>query len=280
MPVPFHASYYTLLKAAVKGVSLGKDAICPGQDCGVRGELVFTESRVERSCVFLADNKSAVYKRKPIPLARCGVCHRRFRVLPEEILPRKSYSLPVIEKCCSLYSLGPNGLRKTVDRIKGVHPHFTTLHGWLGGLGERALDRGMKDRSWLQGLPTTAAIVAESAKRLRAGLVRKWQQRPDIPRCKYKSRRRRDQLQACARVFKAASLLFPETKEPLSAWEGWLVGQLHVAAWVFGSRAGSTAIQLPPAPRDRVDFRVRKAKTQRKEKNHGSRSPPGGLLAF
>lgn len=64
-----------------------------------------------------------------------------FAYLPVEILPYKTFGLPVIEAACVHYATLTDGLRKTAQTIPGVAPHFSTLHGWMGGLGERAMNK-------------------------------------------------------------------------------------------------------------------------------------------
>ena len=288
MPVPFPDFYDSLCQSAMQGKSLGKDAICPNPRCCARGKLVFTNSWVDRGVVWPKGKRGAKFKRNLIPLAQCHVCGGRFRVLSQEILPRKTYSLPVIENSCRLYPQSGKGLRKTVNSIKGDRPHFTTLHGWLGGLGVKALDRKkvQKNRSAEQGKKasysgkvwTTAALVAESAKKLKRGVVREWHNQFDIPLWKYKGEKRRDQLEGCARLFSVASYLFPDEPYPLTSWQSWLIKEVHVAGWVFSARSGCTAIQLSTAGQNVIGS-FQKPKLQKKEKNHGSRSPPGGMLA-
>ena len=288
MPVPFPDSYDNLCQSARQDKSLGKDAICPNPQCCARGKLTFTDSWVDRGVVWPKGKRGAKFKWNLIPLARCHVCGGRFRVLPQEILPRKTYSLPVIENSCRSYPQSGKGLRKTVNSIKGNRPHFTTLHGWLGGLGVKALDREKvqknrsakrrKKASYSGKVFTTAALVAESAKKLKGGVVRKWHSQFNIPSWKYKNERRHDQLEACARLFTAASYLFPDEPYPLTSWQSWLIKEVHVAGWVFSARSGCTAIQLSTTGQNVVSS-SQKPKSQKKEKSHGSRSPPGSMLA-
>ena len=285
MPVPFPDFYDNLCRYAEQGKSLGKDFVCPNPQCCARGNLVFTDSWVERGVTWPKGKRRVKFKRNLIPLARCQVCGGRFRVLSQEILPRKTYSLPVIENSCRAYPQSGKGLRKTVNSIQGDRPHFTTLHGWLGGLGVRALDRvkirenrssgKTKKAAYSITSLTAAALVAETGKKLRRGVVREWQHHHDIPSWKYKSQRRRDQLEWCARLFSIASYLFPDEPYPLLSWQGWLIKQLHVAGWVFSGGGVCTAIQLSTLDRNVVDS----SKSRRKEKNHDSRSPPNSMLA-
>ena len=82
--------------------------------------------------------------------------------------------------------------------------------------------------------------------RLQGELRTEWTQpRPVSPR-KHRSRRRRDQLEACTRLFEAAGRLFPQAAYPWSAWEGWLESRFHVTTWGFPARFPCTAIQQQP----------------------------------
>ena len=118
-----------------KVASLLEDFPC--EKCRAK-ELHLTREKVRRAAVTLTGISSIL-----VPLAVCGSCGSRRRVLPIELLPGKSYSVPVIEQFVSTYLSSPRGLRSTVKHTEGSEykPHFTTLHGWCGGLGERVLDQ-------------------------------------------------------------------------------------------------------------------------------------------
>jgi hypothetical protein len=222
----------------------------------------------------------------PVPLCRCTRCRRRWRVLPIEIAPHKSYTRPVIETACAVYTdpdLPTLSLQNTVEGIGANAPHRGTLHGWLGGLGARTLGQLDGVRGWLP----AAALVAESAQRLRDELAGWWTASSSIATTKYRSVARREQLQACVRLFHCCRRLFPRDAYPWCAWEHWLEVHFHVAAWAAPSRLASTAIQHSGARRfkvscapsfmhrsaARVAARVR-AKRQTKGQGHGARSPP------
>jgi hypothetical protein len=166
-----------------------------------------------------------------------------------EFLPRKTYSLPVIEKSCRLYLGSACGLRKAVEKIKGISPHYSTLHGWLGALGERALDRvlpsGKRNTRGQHHQPPTSSIIAETAKRLDPGLVNRWTERkPKIAKSKYQSELRKERLQGCHRLLSTAASLFDPLLYPLSRWNHYLLTYFHVPVWGFMSRGSLTAIQL------------------------------------
>jgi len=283
IPVPFPTSYSTLYKYAVKGESLGKNAICPR--CLVSGQLVFTSSWVDRIIIQKKEGGGREYKRVKVPLASCRNCKARLRVLPREILPYKHFSLLIIEEHCRAYlQQGPDspGLRKAVEGPTDTYPHYTTLYQWTKGIGERVLDRfhpipseAIVSELWFP----ASALVAESAKRINPEIRDQWNDSFDIPSWKYRSSRRHDQLQACARFFGAADLLFPDEPHPLTAWEGKIIEYFNVAGWWFPSDYNCTTFQLSTGDSSPVMYAAT-FKTLKKEMNYGSRSPPNGLVSF
>jgi len=221
----------------------------------------------------------------PVPLCRCSGCKKCFRVLPVEIPPFKSYTRLVIETACATYTAAERpteSLRQTVARLGKGHPHPSAVHGWLGGLGARTL--GRLDRS-PQTVPA-AALITESATRLRNELLPWWTQPCPVSARKYRSQQRGEQLESCARLFATARRLFPQPAYPWSAWEGWLEAHFHVTAWGFPARFLCTAIQqprtrrcgVPYAPSNRPVCRDGGAGTEPKRrtkgKTYGSRDPP------
>jgi hypothetical protein len=234
-----------------------------------------------KRCAQWATAGGIVHRSTPVPECRCMVCKQRMRVLPVEIAPRKSYTRPVIETACSTYAAKSRPtitLRETVSRLGKGAPHPSSLHGWLGAMGARAL--GRLDRHG-QG-PPVAALIAESAKVLSRELPAEWNSRLSelsaysVAPCKYRSPQRREQLEACAWLFDTASRLFPQVAYPWSAWEGWLEAHFHVTAWGFPARFPCTAIQQQ-APRKVVVLCTPSRPTRSrltKGKVHGARGPP------
>jgi hypothetical protein len=235
----------------------------------------------------------------PVPEGRCTVCNRRIRVLPVEIAPRKSYTRPVIETACSAYAgeCHPTiTLRQTVARLGKNAPHFSSLHGWLGAVGARVLGRldlsacGHAQAGRHGQGPPVAALIAESAKVLRPELHTEWNFRlseRSVAPHKWRSRQRRECLEACARLFDTAGRLFPQAAYPWAAWEGWLEARFHVTAWGFPARFRCTAIQhhasrkavVPsapsrPQPACRDGRGAGRESRRTKGKVHGARSPP------
>ena len=245
--------------------------------------MVFTSSLVDR--IFIRKNEvgGRDYKGGKVPLARCLNCKGRIRVLPREILPYKHFSLLIIEEHCRAYlQPGPDspGLRKAVKGPADTYPHYTTLYRWTQGLGERVLDRfhtppseAMASELWFP----SSALVAESAKIINPEVREQWRNSFDIPLWKYHSSRRHDQLQACARLFNAADLLFPNDPFPLNVWEGQIIQNFNVAGWWFPSDYNCTTFQLSTVDSSPVRYAVT-LKTPKKEINYGSRPPPDCLV--
>jgi hypothetical protein len=204
-------------------------------------------------------------------------------VLPCELLPFKSFSLPVIETACDGYAdadpMGP-GLRRTVRGMGPYGPVHSTLWRWLAGLGERALDHGAVHRvPAYRELPPVSSLIAESEKRLGKKLGAVWQQHFQIPWWKYHSEKRREQLEACARVLAAARHLFAEAVHPFSEWHGRLIECLDVAAWAFPTALACTDMQLTPCASGALRS-TPNSKPAKGGRCHEARSPPRSVLAL
>ena len=272
IPVSVPITYDALLQAAVKGKSVGCELACPG--CGLKGSLLYTGGLVERDSYWPASG-GIEDRWTPVPMCCCEACRRRFRVLPVEIPPFKRYTLAVIETGCSAYTdpdLPRLSLEKAVNHMGHGHPHRSALHGWCGGLGERAL--GRLDR--FAGYLPVSALMAETGKSFETHLFDPWEKTAAVAPGKYRSVKRQEQLEACVRVFAAARRLFPESSHALWAWEAWLQKRFHVAAWVFPARFSCTAFQQqgPGGPSVQSAPWITNPREQRKGRNHGARSPP------
>jgi len=251
VPVTFQGNYDTLVEAAGKSKDepIYIKASCLNEKCASTDPLRLKPWFVDRNAVLLSPTGDAIYEKKPVPLSVCEKCKRRFRVLPVEFLPYKTFSLPVIEKTCHLYCISGHGLRKTVEQIPGVSPHYSTLHGWLGGIGERASDKiKIKTDKAITGepsLPPTAALVAETSKKQDLDLIDRWNKTdPPIAFWKYKTLIRKEGLKSCLRLLLIAISLFQDSCSPLTMWEAFLIPSFNVPCWLFPSRALVTPIQL------------------------------------
>ena len=274
MPISYPVPHYKLCQVAKEGVWLGKDAACCL--CGAKGTLYFTKRLVPRNVNWPKGEQICVFERVMVPLAECTSCDGKPRVLPEDIPFFKNYCFPVIEKAARSYCQSDKGLRKTVLELGENVPHFTTLHGWLGGLGERALDR-VKTKS-NSSLPTSV-LIAETAKVLNPGVTDPWRCRVKIPEWKCLSPERRELVEACARLLNTASFLFPGELYPLTAWHEYLSRRLHVQAWSFPCRSDNTDFQLWVDGQTLLTSYMG-SKPQREERDHDPRAPPDSHLAI
>ena len=170
---------------AVKGKNVSAQIFCPS--CKVVGRLVYTSSWAERGSGWSV-GKCVEHRSTPVPLCCCEVCRRRWRVLPIEIAPFKHFTREVIETACTAYSdaqLPDITLRRTVDWLGPGHPHYSTLHGWIGGLGARAL--GLLDKG--EALPVSV-LIAETAKQHDREFPILWAEPCPVAFRKYRSAKR------------------------------------------------------------------------------------------
>jgi len=148
------------------------------------------------------DQAQATHKVILIAMARCRACGHRCRVLPGDVLPHKTYSLPVIELHVAAYLRGDRSLRQVAwQLLPEATPQHTTLHAWSEGLGAYALGR------------TPGEIAgAEPCSALRAEVRRRWPEVaptaiPAIDPRRYRSPGRRERLVAAAALLHAAGLV-------------------------------------------------------------------------
>ena len=195
-------------------------ATCPRLGCGA--VLEWTTSTVERGIALLEADRfgvlTVVHVSGEIGLARCSEtgCARRFRVLPGDVVPRKRYSLPVIERVITAYTSGAQSLRRVVWGVAGerVCAH-TTLHGWTEGLGAYVLGRAAGEI--VGEAPMSRLWVETESRRPELADVRR--QQPFVDPLRYRSEGRHDRLGAVA-VLLRVSPLASGTGHPhsLTAW--------------------------------------------------------------
>jgi hypothetical protein len=115
IPIPFPGTYDTLRQAARKGASVPFDGLC--EECNAKGSFVFTGNSVFRGGIIPSADGNITHHNLQIPLASCDVCARSARVLPQELLPRKTFGWRVIEISFRNYLFSQSGLRKAVVGI-------------------------------------------------------------------------------------------------------------------------------------------------------------------
>jgi len=113
-------------------------------------------------------------------------------------------------------------------------------------LGEKALDRSGQVQTLYP--PTTTAALMETSRRtgVDAGDIF-FRACVKISASKYRSVRRKDQLEAVARLLVAAALLFPDRAEDtLEKWGAFLLCAFHVSVWCFPTAYPQTPMQRAP----------------------------------
>jgi hypothetical protein len=214
-------------------------------------KLFITGKRVARGSVIIDSAEGAVcYRSMVIPLARCVKCKRWARVLPLELLPRKTYGIDVIELGVGRYLGGITSYRETAAGITVVDapsPAHSTLHRWITGLGEKVLDRRPAIRDKYP--PTSSAVMAQSERTLATDVVDPYQNATVLMApSKYRSEHRYDQLAAVARLLLVASMLFSVVRCSLQKWNGLLLPSFFVAVWDFPSGFQGTPMQRVHPP--------------------------------
>lgn len=237
-----YATYGELLKQGTLGPVVA-DRPCPVSGCD--GRLSLTGKSVDRGAVFL-EGRTFAYTRSKVAVARCrggGGKRHWHRVLPAELSHGKTYSVPCVEAVVGERVGRGRSLRRTVGSFVGDVPHFTTLHGWTGGLGRYALMRETPEG----GLPFGALLVKS-----------RWVGLPDVESvfrepvrispALYRCEACRDVLEASARLLRAACAMFPRELFPLATWVSQAAGFDLVPPVRWWSRADGTCIRHRAGP--------------------------------
>lgn len=245
IPVVLSAAYSTYRERLDQG---GFEELLGGVSCpapGCSGTLQLTGRRVDRGAVTVESGR-LVCDTIEIAVACCvgGAKRHWCRVLPSEIQPRKAYSLPAQEAAIASYWQGNGGLRKAISRLAGEAPHFTTLHGWLGGVGRYALGRDTPPDA-----QPMAVVCAESQRRCLPSFETVWNGPIFIDPRRYRSEQRHEELKASKRLTQTAHAVAGETPFPLAEWARLVLTWGVVTTMAWWSRIRETAIQHHAARR-------------------------------
>jgi hypothetical protein len=282
IPITIALTYNTYSSLYSQGLldSYLSETSCPKypHDCCSQGPpiaLELTRSTVDRTVFILEKDDygidTVVEATVKIVLVRCPLCKSRYRLLPADILPRKLYTLPVIELAVSLYNRGDLSLRQVAwAQLYGEHtPVHTTLHGWTEGLGAWWLGRTVGEVGF--SVPATR-IVAELE--LRFPQVKSWHSIPVwISPERYRSPGRLERLKACKRFEIIGTKLelkntwkFVELNRLIINWGNWF-------GLGFKTAIGCTPIEHPVFTDMRLWLKIAN-KEPLSCPTHG-RSPPG-----
>ena len=176
-----------------------------------------------------------------VAICRCGRCKARFRVLPSDVLPRKTYGLAVIEHEVSKYARGQLSLRQVAwGQLGKRNPAHTTLHGWTEGLGAHALGRPGGEAG---GAPMSRFVAEAESHVPQTTAAMQVDVQPD-PR-RYRSEPRRDRLAAVMRTMAYRATTRPT---PNSSSNGHLRGARRP---LWGRLHADHRIPNTPPPPDR-----------------------------
>jgi len=115
------------------------------------------------------------------------------RLLPADVLPRKRYTLPVIQAHLDEYNGWDKGLRQVAwSLFVGQTPAHATLHAWTEGFGAYVLGRPGGEVP--DALPASRVLADVEARYPATGTVRKRAVHVD-PR-RHRSRARRERLES------------------------------------------------------------------------------------
>lgn len=203
-----------------------------------------------------------------IALARCRdrKCGHRCRVLPSDVLSRKTYSMPVIEHLVARYAAGADSLRQVAwSLLHGHLPQHTTLHGWTEGLGAHVLGRDA-----VAGEPHSAMVAEATCRWPAIGD----QPPPRIDPRRFRSAPRHERLSAVAGLVQMASAIPGiDPLLPLADWRRRAIEQGVSSPLSFRSARLRTPIeQVDPAV---LGSCCPCPNQDPKSPSHRTRSPPG-----
>src|SRR5262249_13381908 len=145
----------------------------------------------------------------------CEACGHRPRILPSDVLPYKTYALPVIEHLSREYARGGKSLREVTWGLLDNSPQHTTLHGWTEGLGAHALSR---DAARGEQCSAAQRETKDRWPTIEPAPV------PPIDERRYRSEARKERLMAVTMVILfAAAIPVIAGSAPLSDWRRLLV---------------------------------------------------------
>jgi hypothetical protein len=245
MPLTIDALYREYERLLRAGELVLEGIGCTDEDCRASGgQMKLTGSTVPRGMVLLERDRHGELRmdmtQGRIAIARCVRGDRSARVLPADLLPRKTYGLAVIELLLMLYNRGDLDLRRVVEcRLGDKVPAHTTLHGWTEGLGAHALGRPGGDAG---GLPASRFVAEVTARKPEVAEVMRQEVIVD-PR-RYRSDGRRERLAAVAKIL-AVVLFVSAASHPnaMAVCRGLMLGWSRSSALEFRSRLINTAIE-------------------------------------
>jgi len=236
--------------------------------------VALTRSTVKRGLVLLEPDESGVPEMvsvvATVAIGRCKRCKTRRRVLPCDVLARKTYGLAVIEHEASEYARGALSLRQVAwGQLGDRTPAHTTLFGWTEGLGAHALGRPGGDAG---GAPMSYFVAEAEFHVPEATAAMRMDVDPNPER--YRSEPRRDRLAAVMRTM-AMTTTVSDVPHPhaIAECRRLALQWSHSSVLLFPSRLSCTAIEhrdRSESPRSRPSLGRSRDRCPTR-----TRSPPG-----
>lgn len=237
----------------------------------VKGSLFYNGKWVNRPISIFDEFNKIICECWKIPLAECAHCKFTSRVLPIEIAPFRRYSRAVMETLSDDYIDSEKSLIRTINFYGPTSLAPSNLHRWTAMLGQRAAFNQSANA-----IPISS-LLSETAQKQNIDLFKVWDQKIKISGWKYKTEKRKDELEFAGKLFNTAQKLYSQESYPLTSWETWLVNRFHVPCLMVSMQKIGTPMQLTPSPKNQIQD-SKQPETIPKGKNHGSRSPPDSLL--
>ena len=124
------------------------------------------------------------------------------------------------------------------------------------------------------------AIIEESAKHLNYNITNIWKQSYNIDPIKYKSEKRKEELEYNMKILKIAQYVFSKEKYPLEKWNEFLLKKFYVIAFPISSKSKRTGKQQAFFQKydiNEIIIKSKKKSSKKGEKN-GNKSPPSGNI--
>jgi len=240
--------------------------------------LIFSGKTFYRPIIDFDENQILELRIEKLPFAYCSRTKSYFRILPIEIAPFGKISLRVKETRMKEYLESNETLKQVVSNSNGIIIDKRSLYNWITALGNQGLD--LKQHKKTQSKVTMGAIIEESTKRINSDIRTIWDAKYNISEKKYRSIKRKEQLESCLKTLKTAEFISPNESYPLTKWNSILMPIFYVTAFPISSVFNDTGSQLDFKNKHDIKGGIIKItkKLSKKGKNHGARSPPNSMF--
>jgi len=276
IPITYPTNYSKLKEDYIQEKKLPFFCICP--KCQINNCLVFSKKTFNRSIIDYNKDNNLEHSIILLPFAYCSKTKSHFRILPINIAPYGKVSLNVKEKNIKTYITTNLSLEKVVSTNHNIKINRSSLYLWTKCLGSQGLALNENKNNTLK--ITMGAIIEESAKHLNYNITNIWKQSYNIDPIKYKSEKRKEELEYNMKILKIAQYVFSKEKYPLEKWNEFLLKKFYVIAFPISSKSKRTGKQQAFFQKydiNEIIIKSKKKSSKKGEKN-GNKSPPSGNI--